>query len=71
MWEKESITEKILQHKEAYELRGWKVPPYRLTGSEHKELLNSAKKLMVNYQGIIGNFSGVQLQLVALMENIY
>jgi hypothetical protein len=61
----ETISQKIVSHWHVWNESGIKVPPYRITCKEHKELLNimgySDKKLIASYYGI-------DLELVTLVE---
>lgn len=66
-----TISGKIILHKRVYLESGYEVPLYRITGSEHKELIEHVKFIDKKESGIIAEYYGVPLEIVALVENIF
>ena len=60
----ETIWEKIIRHKEIYQFYGLEVPPYRITGVEHRMLKDEIFASFEKKDEIVLYCDGVQLEHV-------
>lgn len=69
------MIEKIMEHELVYQLAGKEVPPYRMTYEEHIQLVKDCENIHPlpepkntgERYGLIGEYNGVQIQVVAII----